>query len=489
MSSGLVCPKAPLHAGINSQTFVAPRRTSFDLWMSKLSQVPFSHAYFDFIVKLDVEPTFIMSSESKLSFSFSSKPAPTNMELLLAQAKARKPTSKPAAALFSEEDDDGTGPPPPSLAGSSSGKQLPGPPKPALGRAAQRQQQEALRLDASVFDYDGVYDTLKAAERKREEAKKAESEDRKPKYIENFLASAQTRRLDRLRAEEKMLQLEREKEGDEFEDKEKFVTEAYKKQMIEVRKAEEEEKAREGTSMLAISMPGYMADCGIEAQRKLRKGPGLTAFYKQMLDSSSADHDAVLATASGSGPSLAIKPPKRDEYEPEAEYDPLLAREAASNPNFAAGSTSINEDSGKEVEINDEGEVVDKRSLLKAGLNIMKRPKPSLPNSLLSGQRSTEMLDGPHKSRAVGTAASYQERMERENRRLAEQVKEEAERKRLLHEERMRAEEEAARKRREGDDGEAERKRKEARERFLARKRAREDGGAGEATDAKKPKE
>lgn len=45
-----------------------------------------------------------------------------------------------------------------------------------------------------------------------------------------------------------MMQLEREAEGDEFKDKEEFVTQAYKDQMAEVRKAEEEEKRREGMS-------------------------------------------------------------------------------------------------------------------------------------------------------------------------------------------------------------------------------------------------
>lgn len=43
-----------------------------------------------------------------------------------------------------------------------------------------------------------------------------------------------------------MMQRERELEGDEFADKESFVTQAYKDQMAEVRKAEEEERQREG---------------------------------------------------------------------------------------------------------------------------------------------------------------------------------------------------------------------------------------------------
>ena len=49
-----------------------------------------------------------------------------------------------------------------------------------------------------------------------------------------------------------MIQREREAEGDEFRDKEAFVTQAYKDQMAEVRKAEEEEKMREGMYNLVI---------------------------------------------------------------------------------------------------------------------------------------------------------------------------------------------------------------------------------------------
>jgi hypothetical protein len=360
--------------------------------------------------------------------------------------------------------------------------------KVSMSRAEKKAQEEALKMDASVFDYDGVYDGMKAAEQKLEQAKKVESEERKPKYIESFLASAQTRRLDRLRAEEKMLQIEREKEGDQFVDKEKFVTEAYKKQMEEVRKAEEEEKEREGKSHSRKVDEESSCLC-LDALRKSKKGPGLTSFYKTMLDDDAERHAAAMAAANGSGlsasgPSLAIRPPIKEEYEPEAEYDPFLARQAASSSKSTSGPSGDRPtdddvdskgDSGKNVDINDDGEVVDKRSLLRAGLNIMNKPKAELPNSLLTSQQSGNKLDGPYKSRAVGTAATYQERMERERRRLADQMREEAERKKAAEEARLREEEEAARRRREGDDGEAQRKREEAKERFMARKRAREE--------------
>jgi hypothetical protein len=211
-------------------------------------------------------------------------------------------------------------------------------------------------------------------------------------------------------------------------------------------------------------------------------------MYATMLDHQAARHAAAVAATESKpapGPSLAIRPPAL--YDDDDEYDPLLAREAAAapepKPKLAAGSSSMNTDTGKQVEINDEGEVVDKRSLLKAGLNIVRKPGPAIPASLLAaagGGQGTDDTDPnkPYVSRAVGSSATYAERMARERKRLAEQVREQEERKRAAAAARARDEEEAARRRREGDDGEAVQKRNEARERALARKRAREDEAA-----------
>lgn len=49
-----------------------------------------------------------------------------------------------------------------------------------------------------------------------------------------------------------MIQRERDMEGDEFKDKESFVTQAYKDQMAELRRAEEEEKLHEGTFWIDV---------------------------------------------------------------------------------------------------------------------------------------------------------------------------------------------------------------------------------------------
>jgi coiled-coil domain-containing protein 55 len=363
-----------------------------------------------------------MSDKPKISFSFGNAvktavpAAPlSNLELLMAKAKSQPAKPKLSAVFASDDEEDGVRPPS-SVAGPSKPRAT-APKKTGvlLSRSERKAQETALALDANVFDYDGVYDNMKAATAAVTAEKKKESEDRKPKYIEGFLAAAQTRRLDKIRAEDAMIARERAAEGDELKDGERFVTEAYKKQREEVRLAEEEERLREGKSLswLDTDLP--------ERLRKTKTGPGMTAFYKNMLDDTESEHAAAMAAAAKSeAKSLAVKPPSRDDdYEPEAEFDPYLQREAA--------TSSVNSSTGKRVETNDEGEVVDNRTLLKAGLNIMK--KPSAP--LAAAKAGAATVNLPYQSRAVGASAGYKERMERERARLAEQVKAEAERVRL----------------------------------------------------------
>lgn len=218
----------------------------------------------------------------------------------------------------------------------------------------------------------------------------------------------------------------------------------------------------------------------------------MTAFYASMLNADEERHAAAMAAASATanqpqGPSLAIRPPtqkpQQPQYEPEAEEDPFLKRELArqameeaaratttSGPvveRLEAGVTTGDE----KVEINDEGAVVDKRVLLKAGLNITKKPIAPLPTA---SSRKIE-AELPYKSRAVGEAASYRERMERERRRLAEQMTQEKEKAEAERRRKEAEEEERARIRSTGgENAEAvEAKRKAAKEKYEARKRAR----------------
>ncbi|CAE6527662.1 unnamed protein product [Rhizoctonia solani] len=334
----------------------------------------------------------------------------------------------------------------------------------AVSRKAQRKMDAELKVDSTVFQYDEVWEGMKVAEAKVKAQKEDNPEARKPKYMKNLLDSAATRRLDHLRAEEKLMQREREAEGDEFVDKDKFVTQAYKDQMAEVRRAEAEEKARE------------------EAERKKNKGlgGGMTHFYKRLLEDSSKSHDAAVAATSSepisSEPTTTSAPgrigpapvPNLTVTRPSRGPKPL---EVAPNPDEVLKSGETNTKTvitpdGAQVEINDSNEVVDKRELLSAGLNL------SAPNT-----RNLSLLRAIHGSgaksdepavvhRAAGVAASREEIRKRQQRQLAEQLEEE---KKRVKEEQEREEREERERiiRKRNDDGAV----NEARERYLARKR------------------
>jgi Coiled-coil domain-containing protein 55 (DUF2040) len=71
-----------------------------------------------------------------------------------------------------------------------------------------------------------------------------------------------------------MIQREREAEGDEFRDKETFVTQAYKDQMAEVRRAEEEERARDGVYYTATVSALYLKYARTREEARLVWGHG-----------------------------------------------------------------------------------------------------------------------------------------------------------------------------------------------------------------------
>ncbi|KAL0946862.1 hypothetical protein HGRIS_013029 [Hohenbuehelia grisea] len=372
----------------------------------------------------------------KLSFSLS-KPKPG------AAAAAEAPSLKRPAAFASLDDDEPVDAAP---SASSSNPNL-APNKQLIAQSASqskviRKRLEAeKKVDATVFEYDEVWDKMQEAKQRQKEAKELDSKTRKPKYIEGLLTSAATRKLDHLRAEEKMMQRERELEGDEFKDKESFVTQAYKDQMAEVRRAEEEEKQR-------------------EAMQKKKGGAssGMAHFYRKLLEESEQSHEATVAATQkpiiGPQPNLTIsKPP---DFTPKSDAE--LAREA--------------KEQGKDVELNDDNQIVDKRELLSAGLNL------AAPNTRNLGARPKSQKDVADAENvqvhtAVGTAASRREINERRKREIQRQMTEEEER---VATEKRKAEEEAmqrivSRRNTEGDV-------QSARERYLARKRQKLESAA-----------
>lgn len=288
-------------------------------------------------------------------------------------------------------------------------------------------------LDPSVYDYDAAYDVIKAAEKQREAEVKKESAQRKSRYMADVTRAAEQRERDRGVAELKKIQREREAEGDEFADKEKFVTEAYKRKQEEDRKAEEEERKRE------------------EEERKKNKFGGMTGFHKEMLereDQRRTEMEKMAAEAAKTG-----ELPKPDEDEPD-QTETDLAKE-------------INAKGGK-IAVNEEGEVVDKRELLRGGLNLGAKKKADEPKE---STRSASLGMGHRGDQSKGQFASggKQAMRDRQTRMLEAQLEQALKRSRDEEEEERKKVELESKSRKTATEISS------AKERYLARKRAAEE--------------
>ncbi|TKA29795.1 hypothetical protein B0A50_03159 [Salinomyces thailandicus] len=303
--------------------------------------------------------------------------------------------------------------------------------------AASRQQvRRAEELDASIFDYDSFHDAkTTVSEAKKEEARK-DAVERKPKYIDNLLDAAARRKQDQLIAREKLLQKEREAEGDEFADKEKFVTGAYKQQQEEARRLEEEEKKKQEE----------------DDKRKRTLGGGMQSFYRSMIDQTEQEHAqavqaAELASKDG-GTKASVQSGEK------VKTDAELAAELKAK--------------GLNVHINEEGQVTDKRELLSAGLNVA-------PSGRSGSSQGAEHLRSkpdsqPGYKRSNLQAGSQQAQRERQSRMMEEQLAAQAKRAREEEdEERARLEKAAKSQKTDKDVG-------DAKARYLARKAAKERG-------------
>ncbi|KAJ3153270.1 hypothetical protein HDU89_000901 [Geranomyces variabilis] len=284
-------------------------------------------------------------------------------------------------------------------------------------KLAEEEHRKALEEDPNVFDYDAVYDGLKQAELDKKKSK--DNPDggviKKPRYMAALIKASAQRKIDLERAELRKVQREREEEGEEFGDKEKFVTGAYKQQMAELKRVEEEEKRRE-------AMEGDVS-----------KGGNLTAFYRDILNQS----DPVLTV-------------------PTAIADHKVVDGSVASLQNADADTAEDERVKQEaikqgvVQVNDSNEVVDKRQLLSAGLNLSSR-------TVVRQQQERE--------------AREREAREKAEKKAAEECARVAERK-ALREQQMRAREMVMRQHAEKE--EEKKRKKEAEQEELRRKMARQ---------------
>ncbi|KAK3340319.1 coiled-coil domain-containing protein 55-domain containing protein [Neurospora tetraspora] len=303
--------------------------------------------------------------------------------------------------------------------------------------------QAAADADPSIYDYDAVYDSFKVPQKKEKEA---DNKEKRPRYFDALQKAAETRERDRAIAEEKKLKREREAEGDAFADKEKFVTEAYKRQQEENRRLEEEEKKRE------------------EEEAKKNKNKGLTDFYKQMLEKEELEHVAKMKAVEErvkAGPEAAQQKKEGEEGEGEGQEEEQDAEKRA-----AEKAKEINAMGGNVI-INDDGEVVDKRQLLKGGLNVA--PKKKVEHQQEKARQAAKPAAASGPAKGVFHGGNKQAMRERQTRMLEAQLEERLKRAREEEEEERKKVELVAKSRKTEADISS------AKERYLARKRAAEE--------------
>lgn len=304
--------------------------------------------------------------------------------------------------------------------------------------SSKKHAEEAEELDPSIYSYDAVYDSLHAKSDKSATVNMSEG----PRYMTNLLRSAEIRKRDQTRARDRQLAKEREAEGDEFADKESFVTGAYKAQQEEMRRMEEEEERREKEE---------------EERRKKNGGAGMVGFYRDVLSRGEAKHDEAVKAAEEAARRVKA-----------GEIDEDMAKETEEKTE-AQKAEELNAH-GARIAINDEGQVVDKRQLLSAGLNVAPKPKAAPSAAPSAAPRPGAGRPGAGAGYQTGRAAQRA----RQTEMITQQLEEQAQREEEAESARQKEIAEKARSRKTATDVSS------AKERYLARKREREEAAAKE---------
>lgn len=279
-------------------------------------------------------------------------------------------------------------------------------------KASRAQAEAALMTDSSAFDYDLIYDSMKSSQRAAQQSKQEDRSRREAKYVSGMLESQRERNKLLLRAQAKKVQRERDAEGDGFAGGEEFVTDAYREQQEELRKVEEQER--------------------FEEERLRKSNKGLSRFYSNLIDEEEEQHRKAVEAAARA-PAQSRKADTADEVTGKG---PIV-----SNRDHACLAEAARA-RGVDVQLNDEGQLVDQRSVLSAGLNVLGRKQNGAEGRGRDGgaRNSTASRSLSSKPSARDGAAEarrlQEEARERSSRAIEEQIlklertKEEEERKR-----------------------------------------------------------
>ncbi|XP_069471353.1 nuclear speckle splicing regulatory protein 1 [Ambystoma mexicanum] len=187
--------------------------------------------------------------------------------LILPKKLLQRPAFLPKHSAFADDSDEET------TVGSRLQKEAM---KKKVMKQTKLEMQKALQQDATVYEYDSVYDELQKKKEENNAAQMLSTKEKKPKYIQSLLQAVEVRKKEQEKRMEKKIQKEREAEGAEFEDKEAFVTSAYKKK-LEERAEEEEQEKREAA---------------IEASLDVTKQKDLSGFYRHLLNQTVGEEQA-----------------------------------------------------------------------------------------------------------------------------------------------------------------------------------------------------
>lgn len=139
-------------------------------------------------------------------------------------------------------------------------------------------------------------------------------------------------------------------------------------------------------------------------------------FYRKLLEESEQKHEETVAATQSS--SRTVKGPQG------AIPNLTIVRPPEFTPKSDAELAHLAREQGKDVELNEDNQIVDKRELLSAGLNL------SAPNTRRIGLHTTKKSDAHSMEvyHAAGSAASRKEVNERRMREISAQLAEERER-------------------------------------------------------------
>lgn len=171
--------------------------------------------------------------------------------------------------------------------------------KSKVKKQTQLEIDKALNDDPNVYEYDNIYDEIHTEKLKTDVRLKNQA-DKKPKYIEGLLKSANQRKKEQEKRMERKIQLERQAEGEEFKEKEEFVTSAYKKKLLEMQEEEDREKR----------------EAEMEALLDVTKQKDMSGFYRYLYHQQTADSD-VQEKESEKVSSVTVKEEKASSEEKE----------------------------------------------------------------------------------------------------------------------------------------------------------------------------